>query len=204
MEPDSLNDCPAQAISRGLYMGCSACGRGFHRECVKGCKKCHKGKKNETFSEGSKKNASTTIREPKKLDLRDPKSTGRKRAAELYPIEVGMPCEWKGLRNCGGGRNPIIGCIDGVAKHRHHGPVKDTTRNERGNVHRICTACHVHWHELNDIEYNEKDNNLLPHAPVPAEATDLYQNVLDWKSGEMGRRFKLASSLNKLKVDEDG
>lgn len=178
-------------------MSCSACGRGLHRECLKGCKKCHSKEKKLVEEDGPIRSVSS--REPgerKKNNLKDPSSTGRKRAAELYPIEVGMPCEWRGLRNCGGGRNPIIGCYDGVAKHRHHGPIKDTTRNERGNLHRICTNCHVHWHELNDLEYNAKDFELLPHAPVEATPEVLVQNVLDWKSGEMGRRFVLASSKN--------
>lgn len=121
--------------------GCVACGRGFHRECGKcrGATNCH-------IAEGLKSDEETISSSPKgssrkKRELKDPASTGRKRAAELYPIEPDAPCEWRGLQNCGGGRRPIIGCYDGVQKHRHHGPVKNTTRNEEGNVHRICTAC---------------------------------------------------------------
>lgn len=143
-------------------------------------------------------------REAKKNNLKDPESTGRKRAAQLYKIDPENPCEWQGKKNCGGGRYPVIGCRDGKQQHRHHGPVKRTTRNEVGNVHRICDDCHIHWHELNDLEYDEKDYNLLPHAPEPADDVELMKNILDWKSGEMGRRFKLASSMNRKKGRDNG
>lgn len=185
--------------------GCLACGRGFHKECSK-CRKdkCHPEdlttspneiETNNEHHEDEKK-ASPKSRKSARENLKDPKSTGRKRAAQLYPINPADPCEWRGLRNCGGGRRPIIGCLDGNQKHRHHGPVKETTRNEQGNVHRICTSCHVHWHELNDLVYNEKDFNLLPHQPVPATDLDIIQNILDWKSGKMGETYELASSKN--------
>lgn len=187
-------------------MGCSVCGRGLHKECVKGCRKCHPETQNtstERTSDGSV-DSNDVPEERKKNNLRDPSSTGRKRAARLYPIDNSAPCEWRGQRNCGGGRRPIIGCYDGNQKHRHHGPIKDTTRNESGNVHRICTSCHVHWHELNDLVYDPKDNELLPHAPVPASDEETIQNVLDWKSGIMGQRFELASSRNKGGHVHDG
>jgi hypothetical protein len=193
--------------------GCIACGRGFHRECLRGCKRCHPEpivpvqesveteKENETPTSVS----DDTPRSPKKTNLKDPKSTGRKRAARLYPILPDDPCEWRGKKNCGGGLRPIIGCYDGNQEHRHHGPVKDTVRNELGNVHRICTDCHVHWHELNDLIYKQSDYELLPHTPVEAGTEEIIQNILDWKAGIMGQRFQLASSLNKTKkVLEDG
>lgn len=182
--------------------GCLACGRGFHIECSK-CRKdkCHPEvvetiSLNEIDTNNEPETNTPKSRKSAKENLRDPKSTGRKRAAQLYPINPADPCEWRSLRNCGGGRRPIIGCLDGNQKHRHHGPVKDTTRNEQGNVHRICTSCHVHWHELNDLVYLEKDFNLLPHQPVPATDLDIIQNILDWKSGKMGKQFELASSKN--------
>lgn len=190
-------------------ISCIACGRGFHRECGR-CKKgkCHTEDKQDGVSVElpSPENAASlqdtsgkkaaTPKEPKKYNLKDPASTGRKRAAKLYPLDRDAPCEWRGLRNCGGGRRPIIGCLDGTQKHRHHGPVKSTTRNELGNVHRICTDCHVHWHELNDLIYNEPDYNLLPHQPSPATDIEVIQNKLDWTTGKMGQMFELASSKN--------
>lgn len=178
-------------------MACAACGRGFHRECEQGCKHCHPKDKE------SKKSSKIVIssRKSKVKDLKDEKSTGRKRAANLYPIdkENPGPCEWKGLKNCGGGRRPIIGCVNGFQQERHHGPVKKTTRNEEGNVHRICERCHVHWHEMNDLIYNEQEYNSLPHDPVAASDLELMQDELAWKSGEMGKKYELASSKNREK-----
>lgn len=191
-----------------IVTGCVACGRGFHRECGKcrgGAKQCHanttqeKSTLHEEINESTSESPGPRKRKSARENLKDPKSTGRKRAAELYPIEVNSPCEWRGLRNCGGGRRPIVGCFDGIQQHRHHGPVKETTRNEEGNVHRICTACHVHWHELNDLVYDEREYNLLPHAPTPATDMEIIQNTLDWKTGEIGKRFELASTKNREK-----
>lgn len=95
--------------------------------------------------------------------LRDPDSTGRKRAARLKPILDGMVCEWANLRFAGGGPIPIIGCRGTVlvgAKGNsvntgniHHGPDKSVLLNTDGNLHRICSQCHNRWHELNDPLY---------------------------------------------------
>lgn len=191
-----------------LPMACAACGRNLHKECRKGCKKCHPSENisHPIVAEGLKENESTETsspRQPKRTNLKDPLSTGRKRAAEIYPLDRNSPCEWRGLRNCGGGLRPIIGCYDGNQQHRHHGPVKKTTRNESGNVHRICDDCHVHWHELNDLIYDESKYNLLPHDPVEASTEELVQNKLAWVSGEMAKRFELASAHNKKPHDDE-
>lgn len=145
----------------------------------------------------------STPRIPKRMRLKDPESTGRKRAAKLYKIDSSAACEWRGKKNCGGGLRPIIGCNEGNQKHLHHGPVKDTTRNELGNVHRICSSCHVHWHELNDLIYDKSKYGLLPHSPEDASVDELVDNLLEWKTGKMGQRFQLASSLNKSKGKAD-
>jgi hypothetical protein len=89
--------------------------------------------------------------------VRDPKSTGRKRAAVLFPLEREKPCEWRGLANCGGGKFPIIGCYEGNQDHRHHGPDKNTLNNSEGNVHRICDDCHNIWHSQNDPYYDPEN-----------------------------------------------
>lgn len=179
---------------------CLACGRGFHREC-KRCSRgaCHPQEENHAtrgLEQESNGNGEPQKRKKTEEGLKDPKSTGRKRAAKIYPIDLSAPCEWRGLRDCGGGSRPIIGCLDGNQKHRHHGPIKDPRRNHEGNVHRICSACHVHWHELNDLVYDEEKYRLLPHNPVPATDLEIVQNIMDWKTGEMGKRFELASSKN--------
>lgn len=186
-------------------MACSACGRGFHDECLDGCKKCHP--KEKTKAAEPKVTVITGRKKGSVADgLKDPHSTGRKRAAELYPLDKSSPCEWRGKKNCGGGKRPIVGCVDGLQVARHHGPVKDTTRNHEGNVHRICTRCHNHWHELNDLVYDQREYGLLPHDAETATAEELVKDEMLWRTGEMGRRFKLASTENhkkgKLKIKD--
>jgi len=185
---------------------CVACARGFHFECSRGP---HKPKKCKCIAEPEP--VVFVEEEPQSAkrsreNIRDPHSTGRKRAARLYPLDRDAPCEWKGQRNCGGGRRPIVGCLDGKQTDRHHGPVKDTLRNHLGNVHRICATCHVHWHELNDLIYVEEDYRLLPHDPQPATAEELVANMVKWKTGQMGKEFELASSKNvekgRLKLED--
>lgn len=105
--------------------------------------------------------------------VKDLQSTGRKRAAKLYPIpkegQPGYPmkCEWAGLKSAGGGVAPIVGCVGDLAKNIHHGPNKNTLENSVGNVHRICSQCHNRWHTLNDIAYEgERPNGEVPWVPV--------------------------------------
>lgn len=109
--------------------------------------------------------------------LRDQQSTGRKRAAREYPLldnngrplkssrtastEERADCEWRFKLNCGGGDNPIQGCIEGKQYARHHGPDKNTLNNDEGNVHRICHHCHNRWHAANDPDYDP--NKPLKH-----------------------------------------
>lgn len=178
-------------------MSCSACGRGFHEECRTKCKLCHPKKKAIVIT-GKTSTSGEYLKRGKTAEgLKDAASTGRKRAAELYPLDKSAPCEWRGKRNCGGGRNPIIGCVDGTQKHRHHGPVKDTTRNTSGNVHRICTNCHTRWHERNDLEYDQREYGLLPHDPEEATPEELVTNHMKWVTGKMKLEHTLASSVNK-------
>lgn len=105
-------------------------------------------------------------------EMKDPISTGRKRAAIAAPITSGLVCEWAYLKAAGGGVSPIVGCIGYPATDRHHGPNKATLDNttvdnpaENGtwNLHRICTMCHNRWHAANDKFYDEprpKDNTI--------------------------------------------
>ena len=95
-------------------------------------------------------------------EITDILSTGRKRAAMLYPIFEGMLCEWAGLAKAGGGIHPIVGCRGNIidptkegptAGHRHHGPNKNVIDNSPSNVHRICTTCHNRFHSLNNSTY---------------------------------------------------
>jgi hypothetical protein len=159
-------------------MACLGCGRGFHEECDSNCIDCH-GETDrlvKTFIGG--RGVGQPIKDPE--NVKDRHSTGRKRAAHLYPIFKDKPCEWQGKKNCGGG-TPIIGCIDRLQVDRHHGPVKDTLRNEPGNVHRICKSCHNRWHAVNDPIYDEELYNTLPHKPEPAEEMELLANEAYWR-----------------------
>ena len=105
-------------------------------------------------------------------DYKDPVSTGRKRAAEMYPISPGMVCEWAGLKKAGGGVVPIIGCLGRPASDRHHGPDKNTMNNAPGNLHRICDYCHNTWHAYNDPHYGERPPHTQPFVPVDVEWFD--------------------------------
>ncbi len=180
-------------------MGCLSCGRGFHFECKK-CRKnkCHGSDQQlisvvtgvapkKTKGEWAK---GQPIKNPE--DVRDRHSTGRKRAAQLYPIfNPGVdPCEWRMKKNCGGGEKPIIGCLNGVQTDRHHGPIKDTLKNEPGNVHRICKLCHNRWHADNDSIYNPEININLPHSPEEATELEVLAGDAEWKM----RKFNYARS----------
>jgi hypothetical protein len=102
-------------------------------------------------------------------EYKDPISTGRKRAAEMYPIHTGMVCEWAHLKKAGGGVVPIVGCIGRAATDRHHGPDKNTMNNAKGNVHRICSFCHNAWHGANDDYYGERPSPDKPFIPIKGE-----------------------------------
>lgn len=115
--------------------------------------------------------------------LKDQQSTGRKRAAKMYPLDLLAECEWKMKKNCGGGEHPITGCTDGKQEARHHGPEKNTLNNDKGNVHRICHTCHNRWHTLNDEDYVWSAVQK-PHQPQEATILDMYESETFWQ----GRR----------------
>lgn len=107
-------------------------------------------------------------------DYKDPISTGRKRAAEMYPISAGMVCEWAGLAKAGGGVVPIVGCVGRPASDRHHGPDKNTMNNAPSNLHRICDYCHNTWHALNDLHYGERPVHTQPFIPEGVVGIDWF------------------------------
>lgn len=176
-------------------MGCPYCGRFFHDECITdgGCRACHSDDYEfstavalvapSPVAESEHHIDVPTVESPKRSvgvkspeQVKDPLSTGRKRAAMMYPIFPGKACEWRGKKNCGGGLHPIVGCIEGVQEHVHHGPVKNTLRNEPTNVHRICATCHNRWHGANNPVYDEELYDTLPHQPQPATDLELRYN----------------------------
>lgn len=111
----------------------------------------------------------------REASLKDPQSTGRKRAAAAYPLDPNASCEWQGLLRAGGGPKPIVGCLvseDRKQTHRHHGPDKNTLNNDSGNVHRICAFCHNRYHAATDPVYNPT-GPWEPHDPfTKAEPED--------------------------------
>lgn len=122
--------------------------------------------------------------------LKDAQSTGRKRAAKLYPFlnndgdnwndgEERAPCEWRKLANCGGGTKPIIGCLNGTQHARHHGPDKSVVNNEQGNVHRICHGCHNRWHAANNKDYDWNDTTVNSHSPRPMRDEEIIEAMVN-------------------------
>jgi hypothetical protein len=132
---------------------------------------------------------------------KDPVSTGRKRAAEMYPISAGMACEWTHLKTAGGGVAPIVGCIGRAATDRHHGPDKNTMNNAPGNVHRICAYCHNAWHGANDKFYGERPDHVKPFVPIMGDSVDhdavtraTTQEVLDAEMQRVESALKQATA----------
>lgn len=112
--------------------------------------------------------------------LRDQQSTGRKRAAKMYPLDPEGDCEWKMHSNCGGGVNPIVGCLEGKQTDRHHGPDKNTLNNEKGNVHRICSNCHNRWHARNNPGYVVTTAVKNQHSPVAETKANILLAEASW------------------------
>jgi hypothetical protein len=158
-------------------MGCPGCGRFFHEECETNCENCH-GEQDRVVKSITNGSMGAPIKDPDKVT--DRFSTGRKRAAVLYPIFKDKPCDWRGKKNVGGGHG-IVGCINGMQQHRHHGPIKDTLRNDPENIHRICTKCHSRWHAVNDPLYSEEEYEDLPHSPEDATDIELLTADAEWR-----------------------
>lgn len=138
----------------------------------------------------------------KEEGFRDQTSTGRKRAAVLYPIPPeGMLCEWSGLSAAGGGPVPIVGCrgnwIVPVKKKEelpagqypgaiHHGPDKSTINNEPWNVSRICAVCHNRWHALNNPLYpKDRPEDGAPYIPLSGSYAPLQRRGTGFEGVEL-------------------
>jgi hypothetical protein len=120
--------------------------------------------------------------------LGDQQSSGRKMAHRLFPLNRSSPCEWQGKAHNGGGSYPILGCLQGTQQAAHHGPDKNTSNNEVGNVHRICNACHVRWHVKNDPDYDWNATVYPLHEPRPmndAEKAEAIIADMKYQSGKL-------------------
>jgi len=115
-------------------------------------------------------------------EYKDPISTGRKRAAAMYPIAAGQVCEWANLKAAGGGVVPITGCVGRPASDRHHGPDKNTMNNAPGNLHRICDHCHNTWHAVNDPYYGDRPDHTLPFIPKGTKGVDWFDHDAQTKA----------------------
>lgn len=143
-------------------MICTPCVRGLHEECTNWQDDCCCGRQVE---EPTLAPEPRPVGRPRKDDNDVTISAGRKRAAADYQVNRVAACEWSGKANCGGGKVPIQGCVGNSQVHRHHGPIKDTTHNERENIHLICATCHNTWHAKNNPIYDEQEYAALPHNP---------------------------------------
>lgn len=140
---------------------CAQCLFGYCQNCEGNCECTHQQIKEEVPNDNSdnanwRKRGATSRRHKRDAAIRDAESTGRKRAARLYPLDREAECEWQNasLDNpMGGGTHPITtGCAK-KQENRHHGPDKNTLNNDEGNVHRICSLHHNRWHAANDPDY---------------------------------------------------
>lgn len=195
-----------------IITGCIACGRHLHDECIYTPCCCVKYGATETKRSKASvapslnptnpyENATVVTGRPQKLveDIRDPLSTGRKRAAKLYPIDETAPCDWRLKKNCGGGKRPIVGCLDGLQIHIHHGPDKNPLNNAETNVHRICNKCHNRWHYLNDGDYDDSAK-LNIHNPVSATVDEVILYQLDWDTN----KFKDITAMRVERFNQRG
>lgn len=196
-------------------MACLACGQGLHEECtnVLADKECCEatslclpdiGGLILDIESDSRRTNGNGRRGPYKADadVVDPLSTGRKRAHELYPINPEEPCEWQGRANVGGGKHPIVGCIEGLQQTTQHGPDKNTLNNSPENIHRICHKCHNLWHYHNDGDYDPAGPFDGEYAHNPRIATPL--ELVNWDKKETRPKAAVprAGTFTK-KVNED-
>lgn len=130
---------------------------------------------------------------------KDAISTGRKRAAALYPIGVGQVCEWAWRKDCGGGIIPVFGCTGRPATNIHHGPDKSTLNNARENISVICTFCHNRWHAANDKFYPQpRPVNGEEWLPIPPEGKEIKPLA------GMVKADKAEILLEEMKIPEGG
>jgi len=170
-------------------MTCLPCARSFHDECELWDETCCCPKEGTSVSLSETVDIPVqTVKRGRPVQEEIGISAGRKRAAEIYGSEMGddKPCEWRFMANCGGGLYPISGCAMGTRQHIHHGPIKNTSHNERGNISFICEYCHNRWHAKNNPVYDEEKFALLPKKPRLMTPEECLEVLVE----EMERRKK--------------
>lgn len=167
-------------------MACISCGGGMHWECGDPCCCSQYALTPEEDLSDERENSRNIRRRngsyKREGTLKDQQSTGRKRAARLYPLDETAACEWRELKFAGGGPFPIVGCSSGLQQARHHGPDKNTLNNDEGNVHRICTKCHNRWHTRNDPVYVAGEISNKHDPDTKATIEEIMNSELYWAS----------------------
>lgn len=140
---------------------CLACRRQNHLACLGDfCDCMHEeisNKHSDEFRPEFDRNPELAKNVKNDYALKDPQSTGRKRAAKLFPLDKERDCEFLGKTHAGAipGLRGIDGCsirpnsTPGKQQARHHLDY-DTLNNDPDNVVRICHSCHRVIHEAND------------------------------------------------------
>lgn len=154
--------------------GCFHAARGFYDECDRHPEcGCITGTQSPLLerTEADTYDTGTGLKDDNKVI--DPKSTGRKRAARMFPLNREAPCEWQKkkfpLHKHDG--EWFVGCANGLQSNIHHGNNKDTLLNVEGNVHRICSPCHNRWHARVDPVYDWNDPAESYELIFPVDAT---------------------------------
>lgn len=187
------------------YLPCLACAAGDHIMCERAVENhcCCPSVKFENVENSDSKRESYGDATKTPDAITDVQSTGRKRAATLYPFTDGMLCEWRELKYAGGGVTPIIGCMGNPATDRHHGPDKNTLNNKRTNVHLICSPCHNLWHARNDKYYGDRPPGTEPF--IPLDGHDWCQHDPETKAEvEELIKAQLGRKMPKQKADKNG
>jgi len=124
----------------------------------------------------------------------DPQSTGRKRAASLYPLIDGngnrLPCDLAGKKDALPNfmKVQIDGCgvrqgtLPGKAQSRHHHDY-NVMNNDRDNIGLLCHSCHNLIHAKNDPHKAEIYQTVYGFLP---DTQDLKHANKALKSGVVG------------------
>ena len=149
---------PGPNIQTPVAKLCPECMRGFY------CGECDVSKTNDEPSEPEDdlRSEETDIRVRRNKpdsSLKDQQSTGRKRAAKLYPLDRSAACQWREASSenpKGGDKMPITFSCNGLQQARHHGPDYNTLNNDPTNVSLICHVHHNGYHALNNQYKDEQ------------------------------------------------
>lgn len=173
-----------------MSTGCIFSARGFFEECENfpGCG-CGSPPIPLSSTSPHEEVATAGVYQKDRNLLVDPKSTGRKEAARMFPLDKSAPCEWQLKKFVAFNGKMVWGCVNGLQSNIHHGPDKDTLRNVNGNVHRICFTCHNHYHAVTDPDYDDAtavEYDLIEFQDASTE--ELVKALIERKSAKQGPR----------------